>query len=119
MIYIRLLFDWWYRDKYISATPYSHLHIQSLCPPDVLKLIHEEVKLNLRANFKETDLFKVFQTDELAVLDDNASEKKFTNLIKLRDAIYSEKFRNLVSKITGVNDLTERVDCSTNAVIDI
>ena len=37
-------------------------------------------------------------------------------LIALRNAVYSPEFRRIVSKITGVNDLIERVDCSANAV---
>jgi len=71
----------------------------------------------LKADFKETDLFKVFQSGELALIDnDELLSKKMPSLLAMRNAIYSEAFRNLVSKVTGCDDLIERVDCSANAV---
>jgi len=70
----------------------------------------------LKANYKETDLFKVFQSGELALADTTGNANGMKNLIALRNAVYSPEFRRIVSKITGVNDLIERVDCSANAV---
>lgn len=78
-----------------------------------MKAIHDEVKNNLTADFKETDLFKVFQTGELGNID--KFEEKMPTLLALRNAIYSEKFRNYISNITGCDDIIERVDCSINA----
>ena len=40
---------------------------------------------------------------------------KFPELLKLREAIYSKEFRDVISKVMGVDDLTDRVDCSCNA----
>ena len=69
-------------------------------------------------DFKETDLFKVYQTGELANLDLDAKlSKKMPELMALRSALYSNEFRDFVSKITGVNDLTDRCDCSINAYV--
>jgi hypothetical protein len=75
-----------------------------------------KAKENLKANFKETDLFKVFQSAELSSADTTDNSTGMVNLIALRNAVYSSEFRSIVSKITGVIDLTERVDCSANAV---
>lgn len=63
-------------------------------------------------------MFKVFQSGELALADsaDSLGKNDMPNLLALRNAIYSSTFRDLVSKVTGVSDLTERVDCSANAV---
>ena len=36
-------------------------------------------------------------------------------VLALRDALYTPSFRQFVADITGVNDLTDRVDCSINA----
>lgn len=83
----------------------------------LIALIHsKKAKENLKANYKETDLFKVFQTGELALADTADNSSGMVNLIALRNAVYSPEFRRIVSKITGVNDLIERVDCSANAV---
>jgi hypothetical protein len=36
--------------------------IKDLCDPTVLRAVREEVIHNISATYKETDLFKVFQT---------------------------------------------------------
>ena len=63
----------------------------------------------------ETDLFKVFQTGELACLEEKDS--KMSHLISLRKALYSQEFRDMIAQITGCDDLTDRVDCSANAYV--
>lgn len=45
-----------------TAQPYTHVVIQDLCDPAVLRSVREEVIHNISATYKETDLFKVFQT---------------------------------------------------------
>jgi Rps23 Pro-64 3,4-dihydroxylase Tpa1-like proline 4-hydroxylase len=45
-----------------SAQPYTHVVIKDLCDPTVLRAVREEVIHNISATYKETDLFKVFQT---------------------------------------------------------
>lgn len=91
--------------------------IESLCRDDAMRKIHEEATTNMTATFKETDLFKVFQTGDLAVM--NKSNKKLMNkmphLLSLRDSLYSTEFREFIQSITGCGELTDRVDCSANA----
>ncbi|KAI8476726.1 MAG: hypothetical protein J3K34DRAFT_222445 [Monoraphidium minutum] len=57
--------------------------------------VRDEVIHNVQATYKETDLFKVFQTGDLANLDelDPASAAKLPSLMTLRDALYSADFR--------------------------
>jgi hypothetical protein len=50
------------RDDLQSAQPYTHVVIRELCDPTVLRAVRDEVIHNISATYKETDLFKVFQT---------------------------------------------------------
>jgi Rps23 Pro-64 3,4-dihydroxylase Tpa1-like proline 4-hydroxylase len=97
--------------------PFKHVVIDNLCPPNVISSIHEECIHHLKANFKETDLFKVYQTGDLTTIDqvEPGIVKKLPALLKLRDTIYSKKFRTFVSDMLGCGELTDRMDCSSNA----
>ena len=46
---------------------------------------------------------------------DPETAAKMPAVLALRDALYTPSFRQFVAEITGVNDLTDRVDCSINA----
>ena len=65
--------------------------------------VRNEIIDNIEATYKETDLFKMLQTGDLANLDalDPASAAKLPGLLRLRDAIYSPQFRAFISGITG------------------
>lgn len=52
------------RDSLQNAQPYTHVVIKELCDPAVLRAVRDEVIHNISATYKETDLFKVFQTGE-------------------------------------------------------
>ena len=71
---------------------------------------------HLTATFKETDLFKVLQTGDLVTIDRANPElvPKIPNLLRLRAAIYSPEFREMVQRMTGCAPLTDRIDCSAN-----
>ena len=66
--------------------------------------------------YKETDLFKMLQTVDLANLStlDDATKARIPNLLALRDAIYSAEFRKFVSSVTGCGELSEITDCACN-----
>lgn len=99
------------------STPYKHLVIENLCKDHRIQKIHDECVNNLSANFKETDLFKVYQTGDLTTIDktDPSMILKIPNLLSLRDSLYSPEFRNFISEVTGCGELTDRYDCSSNA----
>lgn len=64
---------------------------------------------------QETDLFKLFQTCDLANLSEtDPLALKMPQLMTLRTTIYSEKFRQFIQDITGCDELTDRVDCAAN-----
>eukprot|EP01040_Poterioochromonas_malhamensis_P006332 gene6332-6819_t len=105
---------------YITSQPYQHSVLKPLCEPDFLKKVHDEITNNMKANFKETDLFKVFQTAELGSIEEETLEKEMPSLLKLRKVLYSKEWRQIVSKMMNCNEelgeiLTDRVDCSINA----
>ena len=98
--------------------PYGTCVITPLCEVEHMLNVHTEAKENLNATFKETDLFKLYQTDsDLATMEDTHPEvaKRMPSILALRDALYTPEFRSFVADITGVDDLTDRVDCSINA----
>lgn len=102
-------------ETYRSSGPYPHCNINPITEHAFMRAVHDEITTNMKANFKETDLFKVFQTDELATLDSKVMKKTMPHLLQLRTALYSKEFRTFVQSITGCGELTERVDLSSNA----
>lgn len=104
------------RNIHDNSQPYKHLVLDPLCDPETLAKVHEEVKNNMTATYKETDLFKLFQTGELGNISaDDEIGAKMPELLKLRTQIYSKEFRTFVQNITGCQELTDRVDFSGNA----
>lgn len=72
--------------------------------------MREEIRDNVSFTPKETDIYKIHQSGDLANLDGLEDEAlaKLPSLLSLRDAIYSESFRNYVSHITGCGPLSAR-----------
>ena len=48
--------------SYAQAQPYPHVVLRDVCDPDCLRAVREEIINNIEATYKETDLFKMFQT---------------------------------------------------------
>ena len=65
--------------------------------------VRDEIINNIEATYKETDLFKMFQTGDLANMDalDKDSAAKLPTVLRLRDALYAPEFRAFISEITG------------------
>jgi len=82
-----------------------------------MKLIHNEIKVSMNSTLKETDLFKVYQTSDLANFNIHETPQLF-HLLSLRDALYSEEFRELMQRITQCDTLTDQTDCSVNAYVN-
>lgn len=68
------------------------------------------MQANVHFTPKETDIYKIHQSGDLANLDglDDESLAKLPSLLALRDAIYSESFRSYVAGITGCGPLSGR-----------
>lgn len=52
------------RSAHDASGPYTHLVLRELADPGLLRHVRDEVINNITATYKETDLFKVFQTGE-------------------------------------------------------
>ena len=104
------------KESYGQSEPYPHCIIEDICDDAILRRVREEIIENFDATYKETDLFKMLQTVDLANLNslDAGKKEKIPNLLALRDAIYSKEFREFVSEVTGCGELSDTTDCACN-----
>lgn len=81
--------------------------ISNLISPTLLRSVRSEIQ-KLSFTPKETDIYKIHQSGDLANLDglDDASLKLLPSLLTLRDAMYSSAFREYLSTITGSGPLS-------------
>ncbi|KAH8593716.1 Oxoglutarate and iron-dependent oxygenase degradation C-term-domain-containing protein [Bisporella sp. PMI_857] len=99
-----------YTKSYAESEPYKHSVIHALVNDTLLRSVRDEIKENVHFTPKETDIYKIHQSGDLANLDglDDAALEKLPSLLKLRDALYSESFRQYVATVTGSGDLSGR-----------
>ena len=98
-----------------ANVPFKYIVLDPLITKEKMRCIQHEAKMNMRATLKETDLFKIYQTGDLASLYAKTMQKTYPHLLDLRNALYSEEFRSFVEKLIGCRKLTDRVDCAANA----
>ncbi|CCG82186.1 2-oxoglutarate and Fe(II) dioxygenase domain containing protein [Taphrina deformans PYCC 5710] len=106
-----------YAQAYKDSTPYHHSLIPQLFQDDLVRKVREEIKANLVFTEKETDIYKVKQTGDLANLDGLEGEElsKLSHVSTLRNALYSPEFRSFLRKVTGVGPLSgTKIDMSIN-----
>jgi Rps23 Pro-64 3,4-dihydroxylase Tpa1-like proline 4-hydroxylase len=101
------------RQRNETATPFPHIVLEPLCESSRLRRVLEEVSSDLSFTFKESDLFKVYQSSDLANIKPSQA-KSIPELFKLRTLLYSNNFRSFISNIMGVSPLTDKIDCSVN-----
>ncbi|KAI1374150.1 Oxoglutarate and iron-dependent oxygenase degradation C-term-domain-containing protein [Hypoxylon crocopeplum] len=99
-----------YTQGYAKSTPYKHSVIHELIDDTLLRTVREEIKDNVSFTPKETDIYKIHQSGDLANLDglDDEALAKLPSLLTLRDAMYSQAFRDYVAHITGCGPLSGR-----------
>lgn len=91
--------------------------IHQLVNDKLLRSVRDEVRANVQFTPKETDIYKIHQSGDLANLDglDDESLSKLPSLLALRDAIYSETFRKYIADITGCGPLSgSKTDMAIN-----
>ncbi|KAL8977527.1 MAG: hypothetical protein Q9205_006687 [Flavoplaca limonia] len=109
-----------YQKEYTSSEPiqsYKHGVIQALLDPQLLRNVRAEVQSNLSFTPKETDIYKIHQSGDLANLDglDDSSLKLLPSLLTLRNALYSPAFRDFLSTVTGSGPLSgKKTDMAIN-----
>ena len=99
-----------------NTSPFAYVSIEALCEKESARAISLEAR-NIQATKKETDLFKVFQTGELQIMDEHNPEHvaKLGTLMRLRRELNSDQFRELIETVTGCGKLSGQVDLSANA----
>ncbi|PHH89055.1 hypothetical protein CDD83_6711 [Cordyceps sp. RAO-2017] len=99
-----------YTAEYGASAPYKHGVIDELVDDGLLRSVRDEIRRNVHFTPKETDIYKIHQSGDLANLDglDDASLAKLPSLLALRDAVYSDAFRRYVAAITGCGPLSGR-----------
>ncbi len=106
-----------YNKEYESSGPYKHAVIPALIDEELLKATRNEIIEELRFAEKETDIYKVNQTGDLANLDGLPTEEagRLQSLLRVRNAIYSQEFRSWLQGVTGCGPLSaKKKDMSIN-----
>ncbi|KIW01052.1 uncharacterized protein PV09_07566 [Verruconis gallopava] len=99
-----------FAEQYANSQPYKHGVIQGLIDPELLRNVRSEIQEHLHFTPKETDIYKIHQSGDLANLDglDDSSLARLPSLLKLRDALYSPAFRKYISHIAGAGPVSGR-----------
>ena len=82
--------------------------ISDLLSPSLLRNVRSEIKENISFTPKETDIYRIEQSGDLANLDglDRNALERLPSLQTLRDALYSVEFRDYLSAVTGSGPLS-------------
>lgn len=120
------------REEFAAAKPFPHVMLRSFLGQDGLLAVREELE-TLNATEKETDLFRFFQTSDIAPRlkvevqgkRNSAKRRKTmknrsvaagleskTALAALTDLFASAGFRELCADVTQCGELSEKVDLS-------
>lgn len=106
-----------YKQAYDDSQPYKHAVVDELINDDLLRQARKEIVDELRFTEKETDIYKVNQTGDLANLDGLPQEEasRLEAVLKVRNAIYSSEFRKWLEHVTGCGPLSaKKKDMSIN-----
>ncbi|KAK0461659.1 Oxoglutarate and iron-dependent oxygenase degradation C-term-domain-containing protein [Desarmillaria tabescens] len=104
--------------SYLESTPFHYAMVEKLFQDDLLKNVKDECLSELSFTEKETDIYKVNQTGDLASLNYLTSSQisLLPNLLRLRDALYSYEFRSFLRTVTGCGPLSgKKQDMSVNS----
>ncbi|KAJ3294342.1 hypothetical protein HK104_003651 [Borealophlyctis nickersoniae] len=108
-------------EQFAESKPYLHCVIDGLIDDGLLRKVRDEIKDALHFTVKETDIYKVFQTGDLANLDGLPPHElsKLTSLFTLRNALYSSEFRSFLARVTGCGSLSgTKTDMSINTYME-
>ncbi|KAF1951933.1 hypothetical protein CC80DRAFT_190225 [Byssothecium circinans] len=97
-----------YTDYYATSQPYKHAVIQNLVDDTLLRNVRNEIREHISFTPKETDIYKIHQSGDLANLDGlhDSALKRLPSLLTLRDSLYSSAFRRYLASITGSGPLS-------------
>ncbi|KAJ3318232.1 hypothetical protein HDV06_000725 [Boothiomyces sp. JEL0866] len=105
------------KQKYNESHPYKHVDIPSIINDNLLRKVRKEILSNLSYKRKETDIYTLNQSGDLANLKGLKSQElsQLESVVELYNGIYSKEFRDFVQEITGCGPLSgEKVDMAFN-----
>lgn len=105
------------RDEIANSKPFNWGSIPKLIDDDLLRAVRKEIETEIHFSKKETDIYKVNQSGDLANLSklDWNDLSRLPNLFKLRQLLYSEKYRDFFAYITQSGHLSgKKTDMSIN-----
>jgi len=105
---------------YTASVPYKYAAIPQVFQSTFIDKAIDEIQHNSKVNFKESDLFRVYQSMDLANLTEEEHAKSMPNVWKLRNVLYSTEWRKHIEKICGLEEgtLIDKVDCACNCHIE-
>ncbi|KAI9694437.1 MAG: hypothetical protein M1822_000053 [Bathelium mastoideum] len=106
-----------YESEYSSSEPYKHGVIPSLINPSLLRSVRDEIRTHLSFTPKETDIYRLHQSGDLANLSglDASSLARLPSLLTLRDALYSPDFRSWIARVADSGPLSgQKTDMAIN-----
>lgn len=82
--------------------------IQNLINDTLLRNVRNEIREHISFTPKETDIYKIHQSGDLANLDglSDSALRRLPSLLTLRDSLYSSAFRKYLSSVTGAGPLS-------------
>ncbi|QIW94673.1 hypothetical protein AMS68_000191 [Peltaster fructicola] len=109
-----------YRKTYASSTPYKHAVVSPLIADNLLRAVREEVIEHVNFTPKETDIYKIHQSGDLANLSalESSALEKLPSLLKLRDSLYSPEFRQWIAEVADSGPLSgKKTDMAINVYV--
>lgn len=106
-----------YRSAYQESQPYFHGVIHTPISDPLLRSVRSEILTHISFTRKETDIYKIQQSGDLANLDglDPAQRAHLPSLVELRDALYCAELRAFLEGVTGVGKLSgKKTDMAIN-----
>jgi Rps23 Pro-64 3,4-dihydroxylase Tpa1-like proline 4-hydroxylase len=97
-----------FRKSYQQSKPYPHAVVPSLIQESLLRSVRQEITTHIHFTLKETDIYRIHQSGDLANLSrlDAESLKHLPSLVRLRNALYSAEFREWVAAVTGAGKVS-------------
>ncbi|KJX98180.1 Fe II 2-oxoglutarate-dependent dioxygenase like protein [Zymoseptoria brevis] len=109
-----------YTNEYAKSSPYKHAVVSDLINDELLRSVRSEIVNNIHFTPKETDIYKIHQSGDLANLDGLPAEalQKLPSLLKLRDAMYGKEFREWISHVSGAGAVSgKKTDMAVNLYV--
>lgn len=109
-----------YTNDYAESAPYKHAVVHGLMNDSLLRSVRSEIIDNIHFTPKETDIYKIHQSGDLANLSGlpESALEKLPSLLKLRDALYGPEFRQWISTVADSGPLSgKKTDMAVNVYV--